>query len=235
MVGEEAQCNPHPSFDAAWYVEQHRQAAKRPLLHHLRVGRLQGWGTDKAMRNADYLPSATSLRPAPPAIAVDVVIPVCRGFGQTRRCLESVLGDSDRPPGRVIIVDDSSPEPELSAWLDRLAQEDAIVLLRNAHNLGFIRSVNAGIGAAGRRDVVLLNIDTEVPAEWLRRLAGHAHAQPRIASVSPLSNNATICSWPSEGGGPIPSGVTLREMDDVAQSVNAGRQIGLSTSVGFCM
>ena len=89
--------------------------------------------------------------------------------------------------------------------------------------------------AAGSRDVVLLNSDTEVPLGWLSRLTAQAYASPRIATVSPLSNNATICTYPGNPGGLIPFGHTLGEIDDVCRTVNAGRWVDAPTTVGFCM
>ena len=88
---------------------------------------------------------------------------------------------------------------------------------------------------AGGRDVVLLNSDTEVPSGWLRRLAAQAYADRRVATVSPLSNNATICSYPDNDGGPIAFGQTLEEVDDVCRTVNAGRWVDAPTTSGFCM
>src|SRR6185437_8831286 len=123
--------NPHPRFDAVWYVDQHPEAAANPLLYHLRVGMGRGWLTEKPINLRDYLPSARSLLAAPDAISVDVIIPVYRGLDQTRRCIESVLADTERLPGRVIVVDDCSPEPELSAWLGRMARSGRIMLERN--------------------------------------------------------------------------------------------------------
>jgi GT2 family glycosyltransferase len=126
---------------------------------------------------------------------VDVVIPAYRGLAQTQRCIGTVLADPLRPAGRVIVVDDQSPEPRLSAWLDRQATDGQITLVRNQRNLGFVASVNIGIEEAGTQDVVLLNSDTEVPSGWIARLAGHAYVTSRVASVSPSSNNATICGY----------------------------------------
>jgi GT2 family glycosyltransferase/glycosyltransferase involved in cell wall biosynthesis len=227
--------NPHPRFDTAWYVEQHPEAAANPLFFHIRVGAAHGWATEPTIDIGDYLPS-TGTSPAPPAdIAVDVVIPVYRGRVETKRCLDSVLADTARPAGRVIVVDDQSPEPALTALLDRLAASGRIVLLRNQDNLGFVASVNRGIEAAGAHDVALLNSDTEVPQGWLARLAGHAYAAPRIASVSPFSNNATICSYPGNAGGPPPFGLRPAALDDAARAANAGRFVELPTTVGFCM
>ncbi len=235
LHGEAQLRNPHPDFDAAWYVEQHPEAGERPLRYHMQVGRARGWATSASLTIQDYLPATTHMAAAPTTVAVDVVIPVYRGLAQTRRCIQSVLIDPLRPPGRIIVVDDRSPEPELSAWLADIAKAGSIVLLRNEQNLGFVRSVNLGIAAAGAHDVVLLNSDTEVPAGWLRRLAAHAYAHARVASVSPFSNNATICSYPRDSGGPIALGLALPEMDAVTAEVNAGRHVTVPTTVGFCM
>ena len=227
--------NPHPRFDAAYYVDQHPEAAANPLFYHLRFGIARGWLTEKPTAIRDYLPSTAS-SPAPPSdLVVDVVVPVYRGLAQTRRCIESVLSDPHRPAGRVIVVDDSSPEPELSAWLDRLAGDGRIALTRNRRNRGFVAAVNSGIEAAGTNDVVLLNSDTEVAAGWLARLAGHAYATPRVASVSPFSNNATICGYPCVAGGPSAFGLGVTELDDACHAANAGRSVELPTTVGFCM
>jgi GT2 family glycosyltransferase/glycosyltransferase involved in cell wall biosynthesis len=227
--------NPHPDFDAAWYAGQYPEAAANPLLYHLRTGRARGYRTEKTIDIADYLPSQ---RPPPrprSKIVADVVIPVYKGLDETRRCLASVLASREKPLRDIIVVDDCSPEPDLSAYLDELASDGAIRLVRNKRNLGFVRSVNIGMAAAGHRDVVLLNSDAEVPAGWLRRLAAQAYAEPRIASVSPLSNNATICGYPDNSGHPILWGATLSQLDRLCQTVNAGRFVETPTSVGFCM
>jgi GT2 family glycosyltransferase len=227
--------NPHPRFDAAWYADQHPEAAANPLLHHLLFGEARGWRTERPIDIADYLPSTATPLACPTEVRVDVIVPAYRGLTETRRCLDSVLADPDRPPGRVIVVDDRSPEPALSAWLDTLAAAGRITLVRNRRNLGFVASVNRGIEAAGTHDVALLNSDTEVPHGWLRRLAAQAYAAPRIASVSPFSNNATICGYPCDEGGPLLLGLDLGTIDGVCRSVNAGRSVEVPTTVGFCM
>ena len=226
---------PHPRFDASWYAEQHLEAAANPLVYHMLFGRQRGWPTERPFRVADYLPSEDQPPGCPPNLVVDIVIPVYRGMAETRRCLELVLADPDRPPGRVIVIDDASPEPKLSAWLDGLKQAGRILLIRNRGNQGFVASVNAGMQAAGEHDVALLNSDTEVPRGWLARLAGHAYAVPRVASVSPFSNNATICSYPAVAGGPPAFGLALDALDEACRTANGGRRVEVPTTVGFCM
>ena len=227
--------DPHPRFDAGWYTEQHPEAAGNALLFHLRVGAARGWLTERAVAIEAWLPSKLPPFETPDPVEVDVIIPVYRGLAITRRCLNSVLADTDRPPGKIIVIDDRSPEPKLSGWLDRLAKSGAITLLRNKKNIGFVASVNLGMRRAGDRDVVLLNSDTEVAPGWSRQLRAQAYAAEKIASVSPLSNNATICSYLDYEGAPIPSGMTLTAIAAACRVVNAGRYAAAPTTVGFCM
>ena len=234
-VGAARGDNPHPRFDTAWYVEQHPEAAGNPLLFHLQVGRARGWPTEPAFDPAAFLPSAGRPPSCPAGVVVDVVVPVYRGLAQTRRCLDGVLADPARPPGRVIVVDDATPDPALAAWLDELKSAGRIVLLRHPANQGFVAAANHGMEAAAPHDVVLLNADTEVPPGWLSRLAGHAYAEARIASVSPFSNNATICGYPSREGGPPAFGLDVAALDTLCRTANAGRAVAVPTTVGFCM
>jgi GT2 family glycosyltransferase/glycosyltransferase involved in cell wall biosynthesis len=184
---------------------------------------------------ATYLPSQAAAWLAPSGVRVAVVIPVYRGLDETRRCLASVLAHRDGVPAEIIVIDDCSPDPGMSNWLRELAADGSITLLRNDVNRGFVASVNRGMAAAGDRDVVLLNSDTEVPSNWLSRLAGHAYSSPRIGSVTPYSNNATICSWPGVRGGALPPGRSVADMDAAFLAANRGRQVDIPTAVGFCM
>ncbi|GAB0112493.1 glycosyltransferase [Acidisoma sp. C75] len=239
LFGAQEGRNPHPHFDVNFYVNQVPEAADDPLLYHLRHGRQQGLPTERQFRIEDAMPALGGPLGLPEGLAVDVILPVYRGFAETRRCLASLL--RDRRPGlggplhRITVIDDFSPEPALSRYLDRLAARRFIHLIRHPRNLGFVASINRGIEEAGARDVVLLNADTEVPAGWLSRLAGHAYAGPRIASVSPFSNDATLCSYPSLKGGPLPFGESLERLDAAARAANNGRSVPVPVTVGFCL
>ena len=229
--------NPHPRFDAEFYVEQHPEAARNPLEHYLTYGYRQGWPTRRRADIAHYLPvSRKLLLPCPPGIKVDVIVPVYRGLDETRRCLESLINDPDRAFHRVIVIDDCSPEPEVSAWLRELAGRNLIELWRNHTNLGFVRSVNRGVSAASPdADVLLLNSDTELPRGWLQRLIGQAYKAERIGTVTPFSNNASICSYPSMSGSCPPFGFKLAAVDQAFRQANASRSVDIPTAIGFCM
>lgn len=167
---------------------------------------------------------------------IDVIIPVYGGVEQTRRCIESALAQKQAAPHEVVVIDDASPEPAIAAYLDGLAREGRILLHRNESNLGFVRSVNRGMALHGDRDVVLLNSDTEVANDWLDRLRAAARSASHVATATPFSNNATICSYPFEGwGGGVPGTLGLAQVDRLFATANAGRTVELPTAIGFCM
>lgn len=167
---------------------------------------------------------------------VDVIIPVYRGLDETRRCLESVLAFPQQTLHEVIAINDCSPEPELTAYLRQLAETGAITLLENPVNLGFVNTVNNGMIQHPDRDVALLNSDAEVHGDWLDRLRRHAESSPNIGTVTPFSNNATICSYPRfVQDNPLPEGWPLAALDALFAQVNAGLAVDIPTAVGFCM
>lgn len=183
-------------------------------------------------------PSATqpvaSARPAP---AVDVVIPVYRGLEDTQRCLESVLTSINETAMRLIVINDDSPEPELTHWLRAKAAADPrIQLLENENNQGFVGTVNRGMSLSDTHDILLLNSDTEVAGNWLDRLRAAAYVTPNVATVTPFSNNATICSYPQFcASNTLPPGYTTEQLDAVFASTNTGAVLDVPTGVGFCM
>ena len=170
------------------------------------------------------------------AITLDVVIPIYAGAQESLRCLWSVLTAKGRADVAVVVIDDASPEPALSAMLAQLAGLGLIELLVNEQNLGFVRSVNKGMALHPGRDVLLLNADARVHGDWLDRLRRHAEQDPRIASVTPLSNNATIFSYPRTQFN-NQDGVALQgdALDTLAARCNAGRRVEVPTAMGFCM
>ena len=167
---------------------------------------------------------------------IDVIIPIYKGLQQTRRCVDSVLSGGQAAAFEVVAVDDASPDPDIAIYLNELAATRRITVVRNESNLGFVRSVNRGMALHADRDVVLLNSDTEVANDWLDRLRRSAYTKPDVGTVTPFSNNATICSYPFEGWtGGVPGMLGLAALDRLFAATNAGRSVDLPTAVGFCM
>jgi GT2 family glycosyltransferase/glycosyltransferase involved in cell wall biosynthesis len=239
LVGAAELRNPHPRFDAAWYAEQHPEAAGNPLLFHLRSGAARAYPTEKPDDIADYLPSRQAALALPPNVRADVIIPVHRGLEATRRCIESVLADAEPPLGRVIVVDDRSPAAALVAspaaalfvWLTQQASLGRITLIRDRRGSGFAAAVNLGVAASGDNDIVVLRSDASVPSGWLKRLAAQAHAEPRIAAVSPFSSDAGFGCFPHATG----PNLDTHSIDAACQTGNRGRSVDLPAASGCCV
>jgi GT2 family glycosyltransferase len=246
---------PNPSFDLPWYLNFHddvRTLGMNPLRHYVEYGADEGRpvrreqqmatlgpSTVRAIPAVDiaaYLPQDT-VAPTPPSdLIVDVIVPVYRGLQEVRRCLNSVLADTDRPKGQIRVIDDCSPEAELTSWLSSLAASGVIHLTRNETNLGFVRTVNRGMAEAGRHDVLLLNSDTEVRPGFLRRLAGHAYSAPRIGTVTPFSNTGgEMCGFPDKVPRPLPAGYSVVVIDNACEAANGARSVDIPTGVGYCL
>ena len=210
--------------------------ATRPIVHaKMKVDRLLGIGSARPVMTAPMSPS----RPLTPAERpVDIIVPVYRGLHDTHLCIESVLAASaTRSAWRLIVINDASPEPEVSQWLrDKAASEPRLMLLENEENLGFVGTVNRGMALSAENDVLLLNSDAEVAGDWLDRIRAAAYSDQRVASVTPFSNNATICSYPRFcQDNALPAGWDVARLHALFARVNAGQVVDVPTGVGFCM
>ena len=97
---------------------------------------------------------------------VSIVIPVYDKIAYTSACLRSIAEHAGATSFEVIVVDDASTD----ATAQRLADVAGIRVIRNAENLGFIGSCNAGAAAAQGELLFFLNNDTRVTAGWLEAL-----------------------------------------------------------------
>jgi GT2 family glycosyltransferase len=167
---------------------------------------------------------------------VDIIIPVYNGLPQLKKCLSSVQNSCFQVKARVIIINDASPDEEVKKFLKTLTYSEDFILLENEHNLGFTATVNRGMQLSNNHDVVLLNSDTEVANNWLDKLICHAHSSENVGTITPFSNNATICSYPTiEGMVELPIGETTQSLDTAFYEANLNEHIELPTAVGFCM
>lgn len=187
----------------------------------------------------EYIPTTTKeakVKYRKRSNSIDLIIPVYEGYIQTKRCIESVLKSNIQQLSRIIVINDCSPNQKINSYLKKLAQNKKIELYENESNKGFVRSVNFAMSLSQENDVVLLNSDTEVNGNWLKKLIWHAYSKPKVASVTPFSNNATICSYPNLlGFNEFPENETTETLDNVLYNANRHCHIEIPTAVGFCM
>lgn len=178
--------------------------------------------------------------PAPiaPTHTVSVILPVYRGIDMTRRCIEAAMpGVLAMDGAKLLAINDGSPDQGMQAMLESLVAlwPGRFEVMENPLNLGFVGTVNRGMAHFPSQDVVLLNSDVIVPADWLKRLQVEAYSHPRVATVTPFSNNATICSFPNFlEENPQAFNLDVHTIDAVFRQSNLPC-IAAPTGIGFCM
>lgn len=168
---------------------------------------------------------------------ITVIVPVYDDFEATRRCLQSLTAAIAREPWiHVLLVDDATPDKRIAIMLDELATRANVDLIRNAHNLGFIGTINRALDVIQTGDVILLNADTVVPTGFATRLCEAAYSAADIGTVTPLSNNGEATSLPRSFtiNAMLPLEDIVR-VDAIAARVNAGRLIDMPDGIGFCL
>jgi len=167
---------------------------------------------------------------------IDVIIPVYQGYDETVQCIQSVLQASNNTKIQLLVINDCSPDGRLKYKLQAMAQAHHFTLLENQENLGFVATVNKGMQCHIDRDVILLNSDTLVANGWVDRLVAASQKNQNIATVTPFSNNATICSFPCfNQDNDFSENTPLEALNDLFYQQNKGHIIDLPTAVGFCM
>lgn len=125
---------------------------------------------------------------------------VVASYGQpelTRKCLKSIARKSGPSDDYFVTWIDNSPEPIGGAVGEVNAP---IRCIWCPDNLGYTKSMNAGIALSTAPYVVLLNSDTEIQTEnWLGKMWEHFVSEKPVAAVGPATNNKR------QGQGRIPT------------------------------
>ena len=186
------------------------------------------WGILKGSENSVNISKSTS---------VDVIIPIYNGFKETQACIESVIASKKIciTNFNLILIDDKSKDKNIQILLNKYIKKKDVFVYKNKKNLGFTKSINFGLKRSNN-NVIILNSDTLVSGNWIDRIYSHYLKDNTISTITPFSNNATICNYPDLNGfEKIPHNEKLFLIDDAFKKVNLGKNIEIPTGVGFCM
>lgn len=173
---------------------------------------------------------------------ITIVMPVFNAFDVLKEALQRIEKHTDTPWRLILIEDKSTDErvlPMLLDWIEKARKRQLeITLLENSRNLGFVQSVNRGFQEALRHNehVVLLNSDALVPKGWAARLLHPIAMNTRVASVTPLSNDAELSSVPimCKRGDLVKGEADLIDRK-LWQTISCDVFEKAPTGVGFCM
>jgi GT2 family glycosyltransferase/glycosyltransferase involved in cell wall biosynthesis/SAM-dependent methyltransferase len=220
--------------DCGFLKSDNEKLQKQLAVQHQKTGELAAL-SERLRAEAKASPAPDRNGGPPDLPALDIIIPVYNAFDEVRRCLDSVLRNTDERH-RIHIIDDASTDPRVRPFLAAQAERhERIRLIHNERNRGFIRTVNSAL-AETRDDVIVLNSDTIVTAGWAEKIQAAAMSEPSVGLVCPLSNNATILSVPSMNeNNPLPPGISLDQFGRIVEEVSMRRYPRIPTAVGFCM
>lgn len=169
-----------------------------------------------------------------------IIVPVYKNAHLTAECLQAIV-DSTLDNFNLLVINDSPLDSEVEKLgndfretFESKFSNSEYVFLTNTENMGFIRTVNKGLHIS-EGDVILLNSDTVVSPGWATRMLEYKKLG-KVASVTPLSNSASQCSFPiPEQTQPHYNGLHPNLIDKVFSRLPIENHHEAPTGVGFCM
>ena len=168
-------------------------------------------------------------------ICVDIILPIYNGYDDLKLCLNSVFKYTNFQKHRLILINDNSPDKRIKKLLNSIKKNN-VIIIHNQTNKGFSNNVNTGFSLSNSRDVILLNSDTIVTANWIDKIVACAYSKKEIGTVTPLSNNATLASVPIFcAKNEVPENLSIDGMAKLIEHCSIRNYPRISVAVGFCM
>lgn len=166
---------------------------------------------------------------------VDIIIPIYNAYEDLVLCLESIYKHTELEKNRLILINDNSPDERIKPYLEEQKREN-VVVIHNESNKGFSNNINIGMAQSEINDVILLNSDTVVTANWVEKMLECAYSESSIGTVTPLSNNATLCSVPEFcEENKLPEGMTVEQAARIVEQCSMKKYPRITVAHGFCM
>lgn len=167
-------------------------------------------------------------------MGVHIIIPVYNAIKELKQCMESLIRHTDLSRDTIVLIEDKSTDKDVLPYL-RSQTGPGVILLENEKNLGFSGCVNRGI-MYSQQDIILLNSDTIVTSGWVDKIVRCAYSDPAIGTVTPFSNNATLCSTPNFcEDNVVPNNLSIDEYAKTIERCSLREYPKITTAVGFCM
>jgi len=166
-----------------------------------------------------------------------IIVVVHNVLEMTKQCIESVLQHTSGIPFELIFVNNGSTDGTLE-WLESLVQlhnDINIKIISNPDNRGFPKAVNQGFMCVDEESkfILLLNNDTIVTHDWLRRMLRVFTEDARVGIVGPGSNN---CSGMQQVGQVVyTDDKSLQQFAENFYRVYRTFSVEVDRLVGFCM
>lgn len=121
---------------------------------------------------------------------ISIIIVNWNGGSLLTRCIETVVKSAPKPSYEIIIVDNASEDDSLDQLragevAAQMIASEQLRIVRNSENRGFGAANNQAFALTRSPFVLLLNLDTEVPAGTIDTLMVKLSSNPRIGACGP--------------------------------------------------
>ena len=115
---------------------------------------------------------------------VTIIIPFKDELATTRRCVQTLVDQTDYAAYDIILVDNWSTSPKLARFMDDMANSGRVRVMRVEEAFNYSRLNNMAAASTPADFLVFMNNDLFVStADWLRSLVNEALADPSVAIV----------------------------------------------------
>lgn len=168
---------------------------------------------------------------------VDIIIPIYNALEDLKICLESLYKNTDLVNNRLVLINDNSSDENIKPFLNQQVDSTKnIIVIHNETNKGFSANINIGMSQSGTNDVILLNSDTVLTKNWVEKMQNCAYSSTEIGTVTPLSNNATLCSVPKFcEENKLPDYLTIDQAGEIVEKYSLKEYPRITVAHGFCM
>ncbi len=169
---------------------------------------------------------------------VDIIVPIYNAYEDLQICLKSIYENTDLQVNRLVLINDNSPDERIKPFLDEQKNkvDGQVIVIHNTENKGFSNNINIGMKQSDCNDVILLNSDTVVTKNWVEKMVACAYSDGSIGTVTPLSNNATLCSVPNFcEENELPEGMSVERVAEIVEECSMKKYPRITVAHGFCM
>ena len=172
-------------------------------------------------------------------MAVTIVVPVYADWPSLKVCIDSIKNQLDTRLHKVLLVNDCGPEADSLEKKIQVAIKGLpnFYYFRNQKNLGYVGTCNRAVEELDKssNDVLILTSDTEATEGFLDEMTAVLNSDPKIGTVSPRSNNATLATVPLWAA--QQKGINAKDSYAVYQKIKSRlpSYYEVPTAHGFCM
>ncbi|MGB2706244.1 MAG: glycosyltransferase family 2 protein [Candidatus Omnitrophota bacterium] len=115
----------------------------------------------------------------------DIILPICDQYEFTKKCIESILKNTDSP-FRLIVINNGK-NPGTKKLLDELERDRSVetTIVTNNRNIGWVKALNKGIELSRAPYMCFQNDDTVVTRGWLRKMINILQSRPNFGMINP--------------------------------------------------